>query len=286
VLTGTVRIIAPAVVDLEPGATITCSKGTQIQVGGTLRKAAGARAKISCPEWDGIVVAQSGTVNVEDLDIENAKTGIQTTEGASDSTLKNTAITNSLKPFLVAKASKLVLEDVTATAQQNVADNEQSIGFVYGTLVAKKLDYDAGPNDGIQLRDGGDAEIEDSTIHGVGAHDMVSAYEAKSLKLAYSTLSGGHCGPHIQGIDTFTIDHITSEQNLYGITIYKAGAGPNVVSNSNLSGDIAWLDLQGDHGPVSFTNVFTGGGDPVIMNTDPPAALDKASAPIADAKPR
>jgi len=285
-LTGTVRIIAPAVVEIEAGATIRCSKGTQIQIGGTLRKAAGARSKITCTEWDGLVVAQAGTLSLEDFDLENAKVGIQTTEGSGESTAKKTSITNSVKPFLVGKDSKLTLEDVKASAPKTVAAEDQSVGFVYGTLLAKKLDYDAQGNEGIQIRDGGSAEIEDSTVHATGGGDMVSAYKAKSLKLTYSKLSGAHCGPHIEGIDSFTIDHVTSENNTYGLTVYLAGAGPNVVSNSNLNGAAAWLDLQGDHGPITISNVFTGGGEPVIKNTEPPTIENKASAPIGDAQPR
>lgn len=285
-LTGTVRIIAPAVVEIEPGAAIKCAPGAQILVGGTLRKAAGTRSKIACAEWGGIVVAQGGKVELDGFELENAAIGIDTTEGAADSSLTNASIKGSLKPFRVGTKSKLTLTKVDAVVPSKVDDNVISIAEVRGTLVASRLDYDAGTNEGISLKDGGEAVIEDSNLHGTNGQDMVSAYKAKSLKLSYSTLTGAHCGPHIEGIDSFTIDHITSEKNTYGLTIYGAGAGPNVVKDSNLSGDAAWLDLQGDHGPITFENIHFGGGKEVIMNTDPPTLPPNAPAPIANAKPR
>lgn len=283
-LTGTVRVIAPAVVEIEPGATIRCAPGAQILVGGTLRKAAGARSKISCASWGGIVVAQGGKVELEGFDLENG--GIETTDGAGDSSLTDASIKGSLKPFLVGPKSKLSLTKVNVVVPSKVDDNVVSIAEVRGSLVASRLDYDAGPNEGISLKDGGEAVIEDSNIHGTNGRDMVSAYKAKGLKLSYSILSGAHCGPHIEGIDTFTIDHVTSEKNTYGITIYGAGAGPNVVKDSNLSGDAAWLDIQGDHGPITFENVHFSGGKEVVANTDPPKLPANAPAPIANAKPR
>lgn len=284
-LTGTVRIIGPAVVEIEPGATIKCAKGVQILVGGVLKKAPGAKARIACPDWLGILVAQGGKVELEVFELENASTSIETTPGALDTLVRKTEIKNSLKPFNVGKDSKLTLEEVTAVTPRQVADNVLSIADVRGTLVARKLDYDTGPSEGISIKDGGSAEIEDSFIHGVGGQDMISTYAAKSLKVSYTKVSGAHCGPHLEGVESFQIDHLVSEQNTYGITIYGAGAGPNIVKDSNIHGDAAWLDIQGDHGPIAFENVHATGGDPLIKDTVPPS-ITKASGPVAGAGPR
>jgi hypothetical protein len=284
-LTGTVRIIGPSVVEIEPGATIKCTKGAQILIGGVLRKAPGAKAKISCSDWQGILVAQGGKLELEDFEIENAVVGVETTPGALDSTVKKSSFSNTLKPFLVGKDSKLLLEDVKAVTPRQVADNVLSIADVHGTLVAKKLDYDTGPSEGVTVREGGSAEIEDSFIHGVGGQDMIATRNAKSLKVSYTKVSGAHCGPHIEGVDSFTIDHLVSEDNTYGITIYGAGAGPNLVKDSNIQGDAAWLDIQGEHGPITFENVYTSGGEPLVKDTTPPT-INKASGPVAGAGPR
>jgi hypothetical protein len=283
-LTGTIKIIG-ATVDIEPGATIKCSKGTQIQVGGVLRKAAGARAKITCSEWDGIIVAQGGKVELEEIDLESPLTGVRTTPGAAESSLKKVSITKSVKPFTVDKDSKLVIDDVKATTPKEVPADVQSIAEIRGLLIASRLDYDAQTNEGLRIADGGSAEIVDSFIHGTGGLDMVASYAGKSLKLSYSKLSGAHCGPHMQGIETFEIDHIVSEGNTYGITIYEAGAGPLVVKDSNIDGVAAWLDLKGPHGPITFDNVFTGGANTLIVDTDPPT-IKEAAAAIPGAGPR
>lgn len=285
-LTGTVRVIAPAVVEIAPGATIRCAPGVQILVGGTLKKAAGAVSKITCDDWGGIVVAQGGKIDLDGFEIENAQVGLETTEGAADSSLTNGRIQNALKPFLVGTKSKLTLTKVDVVVPHKVPDNVLSIADVRGSLVASRLDYDAGPNEAISLKDGGEAVIEDSNIHGTNGQDMVSAYRAKSLKLSYSTLTGAHCGPHLEGIESFTIDHVTSEKNTFGLTIYGAGNGPNIVKDSNLSGDSAWLDLQGDHGPITFENVYFSGGKEIVINTPPTTLPQKAPAPIPSAKPR
>jgi hypothetical protein len=285
-ITGTVQVFPGAVVEIQPGAMITCTPASKIVIGGTLRKAAGARSKISCEDWSGIVVAQGGVVDLDGIDLENPQVGIETTIGAGATTLKDATITNSLKPFLVGKQSKLTLTNVKATTPKTVADNVLSIGDVHGVLVASRLDYDAGPNEGISLKEGGEATIEDSVIHGTNGQDMISAYNAKRLDVSYSILSGAHCGPHIEGIEAFTIDHVTSENNTYGLTIYAAGAGPHVVRDSNVSGDAAWLDLQGEHGPITFENVYYSGGKEVIQNTAAPSLGTKPDAPIANAKPR
>jgi len=284
-LTGTVQIYPGAVVEIQGDADIECSPAAQVIVAGTLRKAAGARAKISCAEWGGIVVAQGGVVDLNGIDLDNAGTTIETTVGAGESKLTDATIRNSLKPFLIRKQSKLTLTNVKAITPAKVDDNILSIADVFGTLVASRLDYDAGPSEGISVKDGGDVTIEDSIIHGTNGQDMISAYKAKSIKVSYSTLSGAHCGPHIEGIESFTFDHVTSEKNTYGFTIYQAGAGPHVVRDSNLSGDAAWLDLQGDHGPITFENVYTTGGKEVVQNTSAPT-INKATAPIPNARPR
>jgi len=285
-LNGVVSIYPGATVEIAPGATVKCTPGTKILVAGVLKKAAGARSRITCADWTGIVVAQGGVVDFDGMDVDNASVPIETTEGAGDSILQNSTLKSSLKPFLVGKKSKLTLTKVNAVAPAKPPENAISISDVFGTLVASYLDYDAGSNEGVSLKDGGEATITDSTLHGTNGFDMVSAYKGKTLKLSYSKLTGGHCGPHIQGLDSFEIDHVTSESNIYGLTIYAAGAGPNVIKDSNFAGTAAWLDLQGDHGPLTFTNIHYSGGKELITNTDPPSLPANAPAEITGASPR
>lgn len=285
VLTGTVTIAKDGVVEIAPGAKITCADGATLYVAGTLRaKASGSHAKITCTRWAGLVVSGGGLADLEGVDLENGLVGIATAVGAQDSRFADGSIVNSLKPFVVSKGSKLTVTNVKATTPDKLAPGETSQADVEGTLVASRLDYDAHLSEGISVRPGGDLDLSDSTIHGVNGADLVSAYGAKKVKLSYSTFKGSHCGIHIEPSESFEIDHVTSE-SIYGITIYGSGAGPNIVRASNLTGSAAWLDFAGDNGAITFDNVFTNGAE--LMNGGPvPPTVTKASAAIADAKPR
>jgi hypothetical protein len=84
----------------------------------------------------------------------------------------------------------------------------------------------------------------------------------------------------------FEIDDVTSDTDVYGITIYGSGAGPNTVKSSHFSGSSAWVDFQGfDQGHISFDTIYTNGNE-VLKGTPPPSINGKVAAPIADAKPR
>lgn len=285
-LTGTVSIAAGAVVDIAPGATVKCAEGATILVGGELRVRATASkpAKITCGSWQGILLAKGGKIDAEGLTIENAATAIAMTEGAADSRFVSGSILQSVNPFMVAKASSLVVDQSKIVVPAKTNPNTVSQPEIRGSLKATKIDYDASNNEGISVKDGGELVIEDSIIHGQNGFDMVSAYDGKRLEVRYSILKGGHCGLHIQGLDTFLVDHVSSEENTYGITLYKSGAGPNTISSSNVTGLAAWLDFQGDHGPITMENIYVTGNE--IMKGGPAPTITKASAPIADAKPR
>ena len=204
--------------------------------------------------------------------------------GAQESRFAEGAILNSLKPFVVRKGSKLTVTNVKATTPEKLAPGETSQADVEGTLVASRLDYDAHASEGISVRPGGDLDLSDSTLHGVNGADLVSAYGAKKVKLAYSTFKGSHCGIHIEPSESFEIDHVTSE-SIFGITIYGSGAGPNTVKASNFAGSSAWLDFAGENGAITFEDVFTTGGE--LLNGGPiPPTIKKAAQAVVDAKPR
>lgn len=285
-LTGAIRIFEGATVTIEPGARVTCADGVVIQVGGALLVASAAKhATITCSRWRGIQVGQNGSLDIAGLDIENAETGVETTRGAGRVELTDSSILNTARPFLVGKESTVSLTRVKATTPTVLAPLETSVTEIFGKLTAKYLDYEANASEGLMLKDGGEAVIEDSTLKAKNGLDLVSSYGGTSLKLSYSTLKGAHCGPHIQGIGSFEIDHVTSEDNVYGITIYGASMeGPHLVKDSNFGGVLGWLDLQGDHGPIRFDNVFVNGPE-LIANTDPPT-ITKVPSKIDSAVPR
>lgn len=293
-LTGVVRIFEGATVEIEVGAKITCTEAVLVQVGGTLRVASGDKhAKIVCPRWRGLQVAQNGSLAIQGLDIENAEVGVDTTNGAGAVELSDSSILATIRPFRVGAGSTLTLTRVKATTPTKLGEYESSVSEVFGKLVAKFLSYEANTSEGIMVQKGGEADIEDSVLSAKHGLDLVSMYGGKSLRLRYSTLKGAHCGPHLGASQdeekrlpgTLEIDHVTSEDNVYGITIYAASAeGPHVIKDSNFTGAAAWLDLQGDHGPITFENVFVTGGE-TILNTDVPK-ITRAPARIEQAGPR
>ena len=284
VLTGAVSIAPEAVVTIAPGAKITCAQGAAIVVGGELPARAEAKpATISCTSWNGLLLAKGGKIDLEGVSLENARTAITTTEGALASRFAAASITLSLNPFQIGKGSSLTVSHVKVTTPPKPTATEVSVSEIRGTMTASHLDYDAVVSEGIRVRDGGELAIEDSSVHGSGALDLVSAYDAKKLTVRYTLLGGAHCGLHIQGVDLFEVDHVTSE-NTYGVTLYESGAGPHVLSDSNMTGGAAWLDFQGDHGPIRMSNVYVKGSE--IIKGGPAPTITKASSPIADAKPR
>jgi hypothetical protein len=285
VLTGTVTIAKDGDVTLAPGAKVTCAEGATLYVLGIIRaRAAASHARITCNRWAGLVISAGGKADLEGLDLENGLVGIATAPGALDSTYAHASIVSSLKPFVVSATSKLTISDVKATTPLTLSAGETSQADVEGVLVASRLDYDANASEGISVRKGGELDLQDSTIHGKGGADLVSAYDAKKIKLSYSTFTGSHCGMHIQPSESFEIDHVTSDST-YGITIYGSGAGPNTVKSSNLTGSAAWLDFAGENGAIAFEDVYATGNE-VLKGGPIPPTITKATAPIADAKPR
>lgn len=285
VLTGSVIIGKDAVVEIAAGAKITCAAGANIIVRGTLKsRASASHAKITCDSWNGLQVDAGGKLDLEGLEIENALTaGITMSVGAAESRFVDGVVSRSLRPVLVSKGTKLTLEKAKISEVEDSA-GDAALTLVEGALVAKHIDYDAHASEGISIRNGGELTLEDSTMHADNGHDLVSAYGAKHVEIHYSTFRGAHCGIHIQPADSFVIDHVTSEDNVYGITIYQSGQGPNTVTASNFAGSVDWLDFQGDNGPITFDNVYTSGA--AVMLGGPPPTIHKATAPIADAKPR
>jgi hypothetical protein len=277
-LLSTVTIYAGATVTIEPGTTVSCSANTSIIVEGGLKKSGGTRAKIACASWIGIIVAKGGRIDVEGIEVENADTALEVTKEVAEAKVKDATLTGAT-PFTVLAGSTLTLTQVKATAKPHPTQQGSKI---FGSLVASRLEYFADVNEGLWIDEGGEAVVEDSILRGKNGLDLVSARKGKSLVLRYSTLEGAHCGPHLEGISSFEIDHVTSMQNVFGITIY--GADKGTLRDSNLAGLTAWIDLQGDHGPLTIENVFTEGSE-VIENTAPPTIV-KAASRIPDAKPR
>ena len=284
-LGGIIRIVEGVTVTIAPGAKITCSNPVQIQIGGTLKVDSQAtHAVITCSSWTGVLVGAKGAVDANGLDLENAEVGIEVTTGAGNVSLKNSAIKNTVRPFTVRANATLTLDHVDATVPTTLGAADSSVAEVYGVLNASFLSYNSETNEGIMLKDGGNATISDSTLVSENGLDLLSSYSGGTLTVSYTTMTGAHCGLHMQGVKQLNVDHVTSaDKNIYGITIY--GADNVSIKDSNFTGSVAWLDLQGDHGPVTFNDVYRT-GNAIVMNTQPANDTAAPTATVATAVPR
>ena len=135
------------------------------------------------------------------------------------------------------------------------------------------------------MRKGGELDLQDSTSTAMNGADLVSAYGAKHVKIAYSTFTGAHCGLHIEPSESFEIDHVTSDSNIFGITIYGSGAGPNIVKASNFTGSSRGSTSRASTAR-SRSRTSSRTASSCINGGPVPPTVKKATAAIADAKPR
>ena len=100
--------------------------------------------------------------------------------------------------------------------------------------------------------------------------DVVVAEAGGKVSVAYTKITGAHCGFHFDKVDSFKIDHVTSD-DVYGAMLYGSGAGPNTISYSNITGVSSSIDLQGTNGAIVIDHSYIGanasykGTSPMIM---------------------
>ena len=292
-LAAAVTIPAGRVVELAPGATVTLDAAVTVTVSGTLRGASAGALKGS--GWGGLVVASGGVVSLTGVDLVGATTALDV-RGGGRATFSSGAITGAPTPFVMAAGATLALSRVSVTGAS-------SPSTIAGQFDAARLDYQkVGGAEGLVLNDPqAVASISDSTFEGTttGSGDFIVSAAARSLHIEYSTIRGAHCGFHFGAIGQFVIDHVTSgglaasavpgDTNAWGGMFYGAGAGPNVISNSNFVDTGADLDLQGANGTLTILNTHTGGKDVLAPSANTNFSwtpAEHAAMPILDAQPR
>jgi len=270
-----ITIRAGAVVEIEPGATINVADDVAITVEGTLRVAStDMHAKLTGTRWTGLVIASGGTLDADGLDIENASAALWTRTGNLDAKLTNGNIV-AQSPFKMEAGSKLsiVKTNVKASAGSAIA----------GTFTASYMVYDKGTAGGLTLNDpAGTMTISDSELKGNGGGDFVISSAGKELKLEYTTISGSHCAIHFTGIDKFTIDHVSADQNSWGAMLYGSGPGPHTITSSNIRNTDTDLDVQGTNGPITVSNTLSTKNKGLSSD----AIKNPATEPIPNARPR
>lgn len=246
-----------------------------ITVKGTLKvSSTDTHAKLTGTKWTGLVIAKGGTLAADGLDIENASAALWTQTGNTDAKVTNGVIVADT-PFKMEAGSKLSVVKTKVKAGAGSA--------IAGTFTASYMVYDKGTNAGLTLNDSaGSMSISDSELKGSGGGDYVISNAGRSLKLEYTTISGSHCGLHFTGIDQYTIDHVSADQNDWGAMLYGSGPGPHTIISSNIRNNLQDLDMQGDNGPVTVIKTLS------TKNKGLPsgAISEPRTDPVPDAKPR
>ena len=277
-LASSIVIAAGATVTVAPGAVITLPANALITVQGTLQSTiTGVHAKLTSSAWSGILVASGGKLALSGTDIVGAGTGIESM--SPNATFANGAITGSAQPLLVDVGGTLSL-----THAQVVAAGQS---VVKGALIASFLDYDKGGNEGIVTQDASaSVSIEDSTLHGAGGGDYIVADAGKLIHVAYTKISGAHCGFHFNAVDKYEIDHVTDNTNTWGAMLYGSGLGPNTISYSNFVNTSWNLDLQGTNGPLTIDHSYIGGTAQTAYKGAAPTITNVQTAAVPNAGPR
>jgi hypothetical protein len=272
-----VTIEAGVTVTIAPGAKITCAKDGVITVLGTLTaSSSAAHASISCEAWSGIAVGDGGKLALDGLDIANASNGLEI-QSRGSGTYANGTINGSQTPFLMGVGSKLSVSHAKVT-------NPTGQSQIKGTFTASYLDYDKAGNEGLILGDAtGALDISDSLLHGSGGGDFVVSEAGGTVKVAYTKITGAHCGFHFDSVSSFTIDHVTSD-DVYGAMLYGSGTGPNTISYSNITGISNSIDLQGTNGQITISHSYIG-SNASYKGTSPMVTSAESSA-VSGAAPR
>jgi hypothetical protein len=274
-----------ATVTIAPGATITASANILIHVEGSLvcASASGTHATLTGTAWQGIQVAVHGAVTLDGLDVTNATTALDVS-GDGKNTYDHGTITKA-SPFVVATGANL------STTGSKVV-KASGISRISGALTASYLDYDANDHGTIVTIDPTAAlSIEDSTIHNSGpmgktsAPDQLTDNGAATFHVAYTDISGAHCGFHFDQASVFDIDHITVHDVTNGADLWGTTAtGTRSIKSSNWESLVENFDENNTNGVIAVDGCYTTGTNK--LKDAQVQITNQASGPIAGAGPR
>lgn len=283
-----ITIPAGETVTIDPGATITMGAGVTVTVDGTLTaSSATTHAKLTGSSWVGLVV--SGTLSLDGVDITGASSAIDV-KGGGKGEYDDGTIDSSAAPFTVASGGSLGMKHSTLSKVAGTCN-------IAGSFTADYLTYTgggAGFFDGFVTTDpGAQLSIEDSTFTGPGPngplHDMLVSSAAAKFHVAYTSISGMHCGFHFGGLSEFDISYVNDDSNAFGFMLYgSSGAGPFTVSYSNIDDNgangVNAYDAEGTNGPITFDHDYVNG-----QKTDPSGVVSTtngSSSTVSGTGPR
>jgi hypothetical protein len=285
-----ITIPAGETVTIDPAAVITMGSGVTVTVDGTLTaSSAASHAKLGgASGWVGLVV--SGTLSLDGVDISGASAALDIQSGGKGEYDDGTILASNA-PFNVEASGSLGMKHATLSQAAGTCN-------VAGSFTASYLTYTGGGSgffDGIVTNSASaQLSIEDSTFTGPGPngplHDMlVSGSGASKFHVAYTNITGMHCGFHFGAMSEFDISYVNDDSNAFGFMLYgSSGAGPFTVSYSNIddngtNGKNAY-DAEGTNGPITFDHDYVNG-----ITTDPSKAVSvtsPSSAKVSGTGPR
>lgn len=268
-----------ATITIAPGATVTFAKGVTVTVEGSLvgSSAQPAHAKLGGTGWGGIIVSKSGTLTLDGVDISGAKNAIDDTSSAA-AKYDNGTITSSV-PFTIAKGAALSTSHATIVKPTDMT-------VVQGSFTASYLDYDSNGFHAIMAADPtAHVFIEDSKFHG-GPEDLLNGYGAAFFHVAYTDITGAHCGFHFTAVDTLEIDHVSVHGVVNGADLWgSSSAGKHTIDSSNFESLTENFDESGTNGAITVTNCWLTGTNNLAQSSAV-KITSPAAAPIANAGPR
>src|SRR5256885_14628182 len=134
----------------------------------------------------------------------------------------------------------------------------------------------------------GDSRFNNSGPRGPTAGpDVLTVNDAASFHLAYSDVSGAHCGFHFLGGEAIEIDHVTVHDVTNGADVWgSSSTGKKTITASNFEKMLSVaFDETGDNGAVLVTGSFVSAKN----NLASPSKISftsPATTRIADAHPR
>lgn len=270
-----------ATITIAPGATVTCAAGITITVEGTLTASSAqpTHAKLVGTKWSGIVVTKAGALLLDGVDLSGAQKSI-VDSSSTPAKYDNGTITSSA-PFSVSKGASL--STAHATVVKATADST-----IQGAFTAAYLDYDSNGFHAILAADpNAKTFIEDSKFHGTpGGQDLLNAYGSALFHVAYSDLTGAHCGFHFTNVDTLEIDHVTVHGVVNGADLWgSSGTGQHTIDSSNFQNVTESFDESGTNGVINVSNCYTTGTNKLAQPSQV-KITSPASQPIANAGPR
>ncbi len=257
-LNDSVRIALGVTVTIAPGAKIAVGPGVAIVVEGTLRaKSAAAHARLSGSAWVGIVVAAGGTLALQGVDIAGPDAAVHALGGNASATYDDATISGATNPFIVEAGGRVSTSHASVT-------NPGGRTTVNGSFTASYLSYDPNDNYGIYaMHPAATVTIDDSTFQNTGprgaagGHDLINAYGAASIHVAYTILAASHCGLHFEAVDSVDIDHVTIQNVSNGADLWgSSSVGTRRITSSNFESARVGLDESGANGVIDVVGCY------------------------------